>query len=99
MRIPWTGPTARLCRAVTAGLILATTVPAAAAQAAPPDRRVREAYVSMAGADAPGPAAHDRVRVLKVGDARARQDLLFAGAGKNTFPDTVVPFLTRLGER
>ncbi|MFG2875275.1 alpha/beta fold hydrolase [Streptomyces sp. NPDC048337] len=90
MRIPWAGPARRMCRVVTTGLILAATAgaataaPATAAPVAP--GQVREAYVSMAGADAPGPSERDRVHVLKVGSPRARQVLVlvpgqFAAAG------------------
>ncbi|MFG2990884.1 hypothetical protein ACGFZK_16620 [Streptomyces sp. NPDC048257] len=71
------GSARRLCCALTAALVLAVTLPAAAAARSPaPPRQVREEYVSMAGTDAPGPAVHDRVRVLKVGSARARQVLV-----------------------
>jgi hypothetical protein len=138
VRIPWTGLMMRLCCAVTTGLILAATLPAAATAA--PTRKVREVYVSMPGADVPGPSSQDRIHVLKVGSARAVNPActfqtglthgtvntaargvvaqsritsatyaeneavkhlhpLFASPDKNTFLETVTPFLNRLGER
>ncbi|MET9251891.1 hypothetical protein [Nonomuraea sp. NPDC003709] len=69
MRIPWTGPLKHMTCAITAALALATASGTAGAATG----EVREAYVSMPGADAPGPAADDRVHVLKVGSADARQ--------------------------
>ncbi|MEV7519270.1 alpha/beta hydrolase [Streptomyces sp. NPDC091371] len=93
MRTPWirtwtaarTGAVKRRCGAVAAALVFAgSAAPAAAAPAE--EVRVREAYVSLRGADAPGPAAADRIRVLKAGSPRARQVLVlepgqFAAAG------------------
>ncbi|MCX5377367.1 alpha/beta hydrolase [Streptomyces sp. NBC_00091] len=84
MRIPWSGSTGRRCAAVVAGLVLAATLPGAAGAAPAP--QVRESYVSLPGVDAPGPADRDRVHVLKVGSARARQVVVlvpgqFAAAG------------------
>ncbi|MEV1167080.1 hypothetical protein [Nonomuraea sp. NPDC049784] len=55
----------RMTCAITAVLAVAGATAGAAA--------VRETYVSMPGADAPGPAADDRVHVLKVGSPGARQ--------------------------
>ncbi|MEV4112294.1 hypothetical protein [Nonomuraea sp. NPDC049695] len=57
MRVPW------IC-AITMALALTTGAATG---------KVQEAYVSMPGVDAPGPAADDRVHVLKVGSADARQ--------------------------
>ncbi|WP_433437223.1 alpha/beta hydrolase [Nonomuraea sp. CA-141351] len=55
----------RMICAITAVLAVAGATAGAAA--------VREAYEPMPGADAPGPAADDRVHVLKVGSPGARQ--------------------------
>ncbi|MEU7898213.1 alpha/beta fold hydrolase [Nonomuraea sp. NPDC049152] len=74
MRIPWARSARRLGCAVVTGLALAATVPGTAAAA--PAGRLPESYVSMSGHDAPGPATHDRIHVLKVGSARARQVLV-----------------------
>jgi len=74
MRIPWSGSIKRLWSAAAAGLVLAAALPGAATAA--PAGWVREVYAAMPGADAPGPAAQDRVHVLKVGSARARQVLV-----------------------
>ncbi|MEY9872323.1 hypothetical protein ABH931_001797 [Streptacidiphilus sp. MAP12-33] len=62
--------------ALAGALVLPGVGPAAAtdAAAAAPDRgAVHEAYVSMAGARAAGPAAVQRVHVLEVGRPQARQ--------------------------
>ncbi|MFD7263285.1 alpha/beta hydrolase [Streptomyces sp. NPDC059874] len=80
-----TGTVKRLCGAVVTALLFAASAPPASAAPAP-RAPVREAYVSLGGADAPGPAAEDRIRVLKVGPPRARQVLVlepgqFAAAG------------------
>ncbi|MFF4008554.1 alpha/beta hydrolase [Streptomyces sp. NPDC001717] len=81
-----TGTYLRLCGAAAAALLLATGTAPAASAAPAPRPSVREAYVSLRGADAPGPAAEDRIRVLKAGSPRARQVLVlepgqFAAAG------------------
>ncbi|MFC9293066.1 alpha/beta fold hydrolase [Streptomyces sp. NPDC057011] len=101
MRVPrrtGAGPARSLFRAVATGLVLAVAAaPAAAAPAGRPGD-VREAYVTMAGADAPGPAARDRVHVLKVGSTRARQVLVLA-PGQFAAAGSLAPLARELAGR
>lgn len=65
----------RLPKAIFVGaLAVALAIPGVAAGAA--THGIREVYVAMPGAQSSGPAADQRVHVLEVGSARARQVLV-----------------------
>jgi hypothetical protein len=62
--------------AVAAGAAVTAATPALASRPAVQVTHEREVYITMPGAPGPGPAADDKVHVLEVGSASARQVLV-----------------------
>jgi hypothetical protein len=87
--------------AVAAAALSAGTIAAAPATAARPEALAaqnREVYVSMSGAPGPGPARYDRVHVLEVGAAAARQVLVLVPGG-NAAAGSLAPLARELAAR